>query len=376
MLVSVDTPDRDQIISSEQLSDLNSQQSEVYAAKLARFVEHLKERGKNPKKEIGYADGVVEERVYRFHRMVKWFWSRFEPKTELSADDADEINCALEEDRLCTHSGEPFVEGTKRKLNDTLRNWFEFCGVKWSPEYEFSDNEAKKENRPDPFTKSELVQLWEGSLEYKSIPGYSNLSPAERDRWKAHIAQELGKPKKDVVPDDWDQINNNWHIPALIRTTRSHGWRPDLIGRMKVEWYSPSDQTIYIPKGEAPKNDSYWRAELTDEGSLALDEWLDQRELMELYDGRDEIWLNRKGNPHTSDTLNHLLRNLMTDAGIRERGRKLVWYSFRHSIGTYVFAEQKELELVAQQLRQKSRKSAEKYVHSVPEVMREMADIM
>ncbi|WP_092735378.1 tyrosine-type recombinase/integrase [Halopenitus persicus] len=374
--MSSNTGDQSEVISSEQLSLLNNRQSEIYSAKLARFANYLQKEGKNPKKKVGYADTAVEKRVYRVHRAVKWFWNQHEIKTEITTDDADKVNRALEVDQFCKGNGEPYAEGSKRKFNDALRNWFEFQNVDWTPEYEFSDTEAKKENKPDPFTRPELKQLWETSLTYKSIPSYNNLTPDERDRWKTHIAQELGKPKETVVPDDWDRINNDWHIPSLIRTARSHGWRPDLVGRMKVQWYEPSEKTIYIPEGEAPKNDTHWRADLTDEGALALDKWLDQRELMELYDGRDVIWLTRKGNPYSSGTLNDLLRNLMDEAGIKSQGRNLVWYSFRHSIGTYVFAETKSLKVVADQLRQKSRASAEKYVHPLPEVKREAANIM
>ena len=374
--MSSDAGDRSGVISSEQLSPLNDRQSEIYSAQLARFADYLQQEGKDPKKEIGYADTAVEERVYRFHRAVKWLWSRHGVKTEITTNDADKINRAFEEDQFCKGNGEPYVEGSKRKFNDVLRNWFEFKGVDWSPEYEFSDTDAKKENKPDPFTLSELKQLWEASLTYKSIPSYNNLSPDERDRWKAHIAQELGKPKQQVVPDDWDRINNDWHIPSLIRTARSQGWRPDLTGRLKVDWYDSDDKAIYIPEGEATKNDTYWRADLTDEGVLALDKWLEQRKLMELYDGRDEIWLTRKGNPYSSGPLNNLLRNLIDEAGVKSRGRKLVWYSFRHSIGTYVFAETKRLKVVAEQLRQKSRAAAEQYVHPLPEVKREAANIM
>lgn len=372
--VSSNAEDQAQPVSSDQLSLLNERQSEVYSAKLARFATYLENEGKDPKSGKGYSS--VEERIYRFHRAVKWFWKEHEIKIEITPADADEINTALEEDQLHQKDGDPYVEGSKRKLNDVLQNWFEFQGIDWTPEYEFSDNEAKKENKPDPYTKSELKQLWEASLTYKSIPSYNNLTPTERDRWKAHIAQELGKPKEQVVPADWDRINNDWHVPSLTRTARSHGWRPDLVGRMKVDWYEPGDKAIYIPKGEATKNDTYWRADLTDEGALALDNWLEQRKLMELYEGRDEIWLTRKGTPYSSGSLNTLLGNLMDEAGIKNRGRKLVWYSFRHSIGTYVFAETKSLKMVAEQLRQKSRASAEKYIHPLPEVKREAANIM
>lgn len=366
--------DGDSVVSEEQLSPLKDRQSEVYAAKLARFADYLEQKGKDPKRNEGYGD--VTERISRFHRAVKWYWSQHQTKTEITTDDADEINCALEEDRFRKVKGDPFVTGTKRKLNDVLKNWFEFQDIEWSPEYEFSDGDAKKENQPDPYTRDELIQLWETSLTYKSIPSYNNLSSGERDRWKGHIAQELGKPKEQVVPDDWEQINNDWHVPSLIRTTRSQGWRPDLIGRLEVDWYDSADRAICIPKGEATKNDAPWRVELTDEGTLALDKWLDQRALMDLYDGRDEIWLTRKGNPYSSGPLNHLLRNLMDEAGIKSRGRKLVWYSFRHSIGTYVFDDTKSTMMVAEQLRQKSRASAEQYIHPLPEVKRDIANIM
>jgi site-specific recombinase XerD len=145
---------------------------------------------------------------------------------------------------------------------------------------------------------------------------------------------------------------------------------------MPVQWYNPSDQTIYIPAGEAPKNDQAWEQTLTDEAALALDNWLEQRDNMAIYEGRDEIWLNREGNPYNSATLNNLLRNLMDEAGINQNGRKLVWYSFRHSIGTYVFEEYKSLKPVAEALRQKSRTSAAQYVHSTKEFKREIAGIM
>jgi len=306
--------------------------------------------------------------------MVKWVWSTEEQRIEITAEYGDKINTALETDSLRRFDGERYGSGTKRKFNDVLRNWFHFQGVEWEPEFTFSDDAPR--NQPDPFRKDELKQIWEASLTYKSIPSYNNLSPDERDRWKAHLAQEFGIPKEDVRPADWDRINNCWKIPSLIRTARSQGWRPDLVGRLEVDWYDPDEKTIYIPEGEAPKNDASWRAELTAEGAQTLDKWLMQRELRELYDGRDEIWLTREGNPYSSGTLNDLLRNLLEEAGIEDRGRNLVWYSFRHAIGTFLYAEYKDREIVAEQLRQKSKEAASKYIHPVPELKREAANIL
>lgn len=368
--------DNQQPISDEQLDLLNVRQREIYCAKLSQFADYLLQEGKDPKRRIGYAEGSVTERISRFHRVVKWLWNTEGITTEITTDEADTINAALGEDRIQRVDGRPYASGSKRKINNVLQNWFEFQDVDWQPEYSFSDDDPSKENKPDPWTKEELKQLWETSLTYKSIPNYNNLTPDEREQWKAHIAQELGKPKDNVRPADWDQLNTSWKIPSLIRTARSHGWRPDLVGRMEVDWYDPMTQRIHIPAGEAPKNDASWTAELTEEGAVALDNWLEQRALMEAYDGRKEIWLNRKKNPYNSGTLNDLLRNLMEEAGIKPRGRKLVWYSFRHSIGTYVYAEYTDLEIVAEQLRQKSRAAASEYVHPLPELKQEAASIM
>lgn len=364
--------DKQPIKSAAQYEPLNSRQREIYSSILAEFAEYLREKGKNPKKKKGYSD--VNERISRFHRVVKWAWNNEGPTTEFTADHADAAIEALADDSLCQLKGEPYSEGSKRKISNVLENWFEFRNVEWSPEINFTDSRAK--NNADPYLKDELRQLWETSLKYKEIPKYNNLSPEDRDRWKAHIAQELGKPKEDVRPTDWDAINNDWKVPSLIRTAREAGWRPDIVGRMAVEWYDPDAQTIYIPEGKAPKNDSSWDQELSAEGALALDNWLEQRANQELYDGRKEIWLTREGNPYTSGTLNDLLDNLMDEAEINQRGRKLVWYSFRHSIGTYVYHEYHDLRAVAEVLRQNSTASADRYVHPLPELKQEVADLM
>ncbi|MFC6952890.1 site-specific integrase [Halorubellus litoreus] len=363
------------VVSDEELRPLNNRQTEIYKSKLEGFADYLLTQGKVPKKNIGYAERSVKIRINRFHRVMKWTWNNSEnPSIEFLRSNGDSVNQALETDSLRRYDGERYPGGTKRKFNDMLNNWFAFQSVEWEPEYEFRDQEPQ--NQPDPFRRTELKQLWEASLTFKSIPSYNNLTPQERHRWKAHIAQELGKPKKKVQPDDWDRINNCWKIPSIVRTTRSQGWRPDLIGRMKVDWYDPDSQTVHIPAGEAPKNDSSWNPELTDEGAETLENWLEQRKLREIYDGRDEIWLTREGNPYSSGTLNDLLDRLIEEAGINERGRKIVWYSFRHAVGTYVYEEFKSREIVAEQLRQKSKESASQYIHPLPETKREASNVL
>lgn len=362
--------------SGQDTEPLNHRQQEVFSERLARFADYLSTEGKEPKRNKGYAEGTVTERVSRFRRLMQWIWAHEEVTTEFSPRHGDLVNKALEEDTLRKTDGGRYSEGTKRKFNDVLRNWFDFQHVDWEPEYTFSDDNPDPENKPDPFTKEELRQLTEAALTFDEIPRYNNLSPEERDEWKIYISQKLGKPKQDVKPTDWERINNSWKIPSLIRTARGHGWRPALVGRMKTDWYDPDEQAIDIPAGACPKNDSSWTEELIDEEATWLERWLEQRSLMDKYQDRDEIWLTRKGNPYSSGPLNDLLSKLQEEAGITPRSRKLVWYSFRHSVGTYVYDEYKDLEIVRNKLRQKSKESAIKYIHPLPEMKREATSIL
>lgn len=339
-----------------------------------RFETYLREVGKNPRRAMGYADDAIGPRRSRLHRCFTWLWDQVEVTTELTTEHADSIVVALDTDKFRQQDGERYSEASKRKFVDALSNWFAFQGAEWEPEIRFTDEDATAD--ADPFTRDELRNLWQAALQYKAIPSYNNLSPTERDRWRASIAQEIGKPKEEVRPADWDAINQDWMIPSLIRTTRAAGWRPAMVGRLRVDWYDESTMTIHIPQGQAVKNDAAWAQELDSESALALEKWLEQRENMEKYDGRDRIWLNRQGNPYTSGSLNTILRNLMDDAGIEPHGRKLVWYSFRHAIGTYLYEEYKDLKIVAAVLRQKSLASADRYVHPTPELKREAASLM
>lgn len=353
---------------------LNERQTSIYLSVRERFETYLREQGKVPRKSIGYAEDSIGPRVSRIQRVFDWLWESEEVTTELSTDHADRFLEALDTDSYRAADGERYSEASKRKFRDTLENWFEFHDVEWEPTIRFTDDDAIGD--ADPFSRAELRKLWQAALQYKSIPSYNNLSPTERDRWRAYIAQELGKPKEEVSPADWEAINQDWKIPSLIRTTRAAGWRPAMVARLRVDWYDDSTQTIHIPQGQAVKNDAAWAQALDDESAFALENWLEQRENLDKYDGRNEIWLNRQENSYQSGSLNTLLRNLMGEADIEPYGRKLVWYSFRHSIGTYVYDEYKDLKIVAETLRQKSRASADRYVHPTPELKREAAGVM
>jgi site-specific recombinase XerD len=64
----------------------------------------------------------------------------------------------------------------------------------------------------------------------------------------------------------------------------------------------------------------------------------------------------------------------MEEAGIEANGRNLTWHSIRHSTGMYVYNQHKDLELVAEILRQKSLQAAKRYAHPTPETKRDVIE--
>jgi integrase len=91
-----------------------------------------------------------------------------------------------------------------------------------------------------------------------------------------------------------------------------------------------------------------------------LERWLEQRAARGKYDGCDKLWLNRQGNPYNSASLRTILNNLCELADIDQTNRRIVWYSFRHSLGTHM-TDEGNLAQAKEQLRHKSLESTLQY---------------
>jgi integrase len=359
---------------SQSFSELGQRQQDIFESKVERFKQYLRSEGKDPLKQKGYAEKSIGTRVSRVLQAIQWIWEQDGATTEITPEQADQVIESLATDDFRRQDNGRYREDSKRKISDALVNWFQFKDSDWEPDITFQ-GEASTDNA-DPFTKNEVSTLWEASLTYKSIPKYNNLTPEERDRWRRYLAQELGKPKNDVNPADWEKVNTSWKIPSIIGTERAAGWRPALIERMKVDWYDANSKTIIIPGSQAVKNDSQWVQHLPNKATDPLERWIEQRENIKKYDNSDYMWLNRKGNPYNSKTLNDLLDGLIEEAEVSVGGRKISWYSFRHTLGTYTYEEFHDLEIVAETLRQNSTASAARYVHPTDEILRNAANIL
>lgn len=356
-----------EFLSRESLSELNYQQAILFADHWDDLIAYLRNKGKNPEKHEGYSESDIRPRARRIYQVFAYVW-KDQITLQLDKEHADNFIHALNEDEIRRNDGDAYASGGKRKFEDALETYLEFRGVDWTPPISFDDEKPTLSS--DPFKRREREALLNAALDYQSPPTYSNLSPDERDRWKGLIAQWEGIPKEEITREDWNRIQRSWKIPSIVAGALDLGMRAKLVGRLKRCHVDLENQEIRIPAEIAVKNDVDWTNPLTERSVAILERFIEERKARSKYDDSERLWLNRKGNPYDSGNLNDLLNSLIEKAGIQANGRKLTWHSIRHSTGMYVYDQEKDLELVAEILRQTSLDSASLYAHPTPETKR------
>lgn len=319
------------------------------------FIAWLLVEGKDPAAVEGYAPKTVQNTAYRTSKFFRFVWEVEGGFTlEITHDHADDYLDHL------AYAGASGTHGDQeRKALLRLFRWLETeRGYdSWEPTRSFTPSNSIRP--PDYLTLDERQSIREAALDYGAIPGYNDLTPGERDRWRGYVARMLGKRPADVHPDDWATVQG-WKVPSLVWTSLDAGLRPHEVEHARTGWVDVENKLLRIPVAESAKNEENWHVALTGRTAQSLDAWLDERELYDSYDGRDHIWLTREGNPYTSQSLRRLLRRLCAEAGIPTENRRMSWYAIRHSLGTYMVRE-RGLAAAQAQLRHKRPETTMKY---------------
>jgi site-specific recombinase XerD len=337
-------------------SRLDDRQQSDYRTHRKDLIEWLLVFGKNPEKAEGYAQRTAQNTAQRLDMFYRWVWDeRGGYTTSISHDDADAYMRHLAREDKSDYSRNNTQSAIKR-----LFKWraHERGGEEWNPQITFTEPSGSTEPR-DFLLREERQQIREAALEYGSIPNYAGLSSSARDDWKAYLAQRFSKPKSEVTPDDWERANS-WKFPSLVWTSLDAGLRPVEVERATVSWVDVENAVLRIPKEDSSKNTGNWTVSIREQTAQALERWLEERRYRDLYDGRDEIWLTREGNPYGTSALRHVLKRLFEIAGIEARDRKISWYMIRHSVGTYLTREE-GLAAAQAQLRHKSETTTMRY---------------
>ena len=334
---------------------LNTRQRVDYSGHRENFLEWLTVFGKEPERAEGYSKAVVKNTAYRTDKFYRWQWEREGYTTNITRKHASAYLRHL--------AGEDSSDSHKSKCVKAIKRLFKWkhhekgTGL-WEPEIAFRSTNRTTQPR-DFLSQDERKAIWEAALEYGSIPAYNTVTPKERSRWKAYLAQRFSKPKNEVAVDDWERANG-WKIPSLVWTSLDAGLRPVEVKRATTQWVDLENGVLRISREDSAKSKDNWIVGLREQTVTALDRWLTQRESYSMYNNDTTLWLTREENPYGSHSLNYLLSNLCDIAGIDTENRRMSWYSIRHSVGTYMTREE-DLAAAAAQLRHKSTQTTMKY---------------
>lgn len=350
---------------------LNERQLLDYRKHRRDCLRWLLERGKFPGDYKGYAETTVSARGYRMDQFYRWVWDQEDRYTsDVTHEHADEWMFELaKSEKSNVH------KSNCQKALKMLFKWrqHEHGLDEWEPEITFSSSSGATQPR-DFLTREERRKVRDAALEHGTVPSYGSLSPEERERWRAYIAQRFGKPKSEVSPDDWDRANG-WKVPSIVWTSLDTGLRPIEVDRARIHWVDLKNNLLRIPKEESSKNTNNWKVGLKERTAEMLRRWIEERDNYPKYDDTDALWLTNRGNPYSSATLKRLLERICETAGIRTENRKVSWYSIRHSVGTYM-AREEGLAAAQAQLRHKSVETTMKYDQVPVEDRRDALDRM
>lgn len=360
--VTVVTEPAAEYLNPKQLVDYRSEREDCLSWLLAF--------GKNPEKGQGYALGTVKPRAYRIDQFYRWVWNQEGGYTaNLTHEHADSwMRHLAQEDYSSTH------QTNCQKAVKMLFKWvqYERGGSTWRPSITFTETSGS--NPKDYLTREERTQIRNASLEYGSVPEYSNLAPSERERWRRYLAQRFEKSKSEITQDDWTRANS-WKVPSLVWVSLDTGLRPVEVERASLDWIDTANSVLRIPEQDSAKSRDSWTVSLRERTAEFLRRWLVERENYAKYEGTDEVWLTREGNPYSSQSLRYLLRRLCEIADIETQNRKMSWYAIRHSVGTYMTREE-DLAAAQAQLRHKAPETTMKYDQTPVEDRQDALDRM
>lgn len=341
------------------VKQLNEKQILLYAEDRRGLISWLLDEGKHPQQLAGYATETTRVTAAHIDKWARWVWNNKGFRAEFTHDDADDYL------RFVGTNSE-FSDYYRTAILRSLKRYHKWrvhqrTGTEWEPEYKFTD---PADNSPkEYFSVEERSAIRTAAMEYGSVPHYKSLSPSERDRWKAYLAQRFQKQKREVEPDDWRRANG-WKFTSLVWVSLDVGLRPAEVERCKTSWFEVDQEKpkIEIPGERGTKNTETAKIPLSEKTGNAVAQWLEEREAYPKYDDTDKTWLTREGNPYGTTALRDLLVRLCESAGIKTEGRKITWYAIRHSVGTNL-TQAKSLNHAQEVLRHKRPETTMKYNH-------------
>lgn len=350
------------------VNQLDKRQLLDYRQHRAQYIKWLLNLGKDPQHFQGYAKSSARSRADKHDQFCRWVWSEYDGYTlSITHDHADAY---MKE--IAYRDLKPSSRPTYQKALDAYFRWKaeERGSDEWETDRSFYHRPDTTIPR-DYFTQEERRQLREAALEYGSVPNYHSVSVTERREWKKYLAQRYSKSMDEVSKEDWERANG-WKYASMVWVGIDAALRPIEVERATTEWVDLDEGVLWIPRSDS-KNDEQWEVALTERATNALGKWIDQRQNYDRYDGRDELWLTKYGNPYDKNSLSRLVKRLCDIATIETGNRKATWYSIRRGTITDMVTEG-DLSTARQQARHKDPRSTMRYDQAPTERRQEVLE--
>ncbi|WP_276247566.1 tyrosine-type recombinase/integrase [Haladaptatus sp. YSMS36] len=333
----------------------------------ARWAFH---KGKNEYFCEGYSRSSMYNIMNSIEKFVVWLYSNEGFTTSFAKEHLD----WYWEEKLMPSSTQL---NTKRRDMNNVSLVLKMRGVEYSipnsNEVYQQINKASATGFEDYFSPRELEAVKNASLRAFAVPDREEMDVGEQEAWATKLSQRIGKPKGALTDEDWAGVNS-YKIPSLVYVSRDVGFRPTEIEKSRLSWLKIDDDgdgRLQIPKDEDSKGGkNNWRCYLSPDTVRILKLWLAERDSIKKYEGRDEIWLNRKGNSYNATSLRRIMQKLMDEAGISREDREQGWYMVRRGVGTEI-ANSQGLSALMSQMRISQIETAKRYVQTDEPSIRE-----
>jgi integrase len=365
-LSMLDTVENIKLVTEPAETRLNPREEIAYREHRRQIAEWMVSVGKQPDRAEGFSLTTVRARMYRLDKFYRFVWNESGGfTTRITTGHADAWM-----QQLANSDYARSYKADCQKAVKTLFKWQRSQGdeVQWEPQITFSDPSVNKIEK-DVLSSDEWSRVRDAVLDYGSIPGYRSVTPEERSEINAMLAQRFEKPKTQVGPDDWERANS-FKFASMFWLGMDLGLRPSEIAKIRVSWLDMDNELVRVPRRESVKNNEPWTCPMLRETADYLRLWIEERAGLEKYEGRELVWLTKFENPYSSWSVNYHWRKIRELAEIDAEHRNMPYYSLRHTQGTNI-TEEAGIANAGAQLRQRSTRSTEKYLHARQEKQKE-----
>lgn len=212
-----------------------------------------------------------------------------------------------------------------------------------------------------PRSQARMISGVKSFFKFLRLEGYMEESPAEflespqlsRELPDVLSVEEIDAMIAAIPVEKNESLRNH----AIIETLYGSGLRVSELVDARISRLD-LNENLMIVEGKGNKERL---VPVSPVASSLLEEWLRQRNLMDVKpEGKDIIFLNRRGRPLTRVMIFHIIKELASLAGIK---KNVSPHTLRHSFATHLLEGGANLRAIQEMLGHESISTTELYLH-------------